>query len=100
MKKNLKLTGMVAALFMTAILMTFIPESFRDFFGDWTCQGGYYTGTYGAGDMKHHGCNYLTNGEHPPTIHWGIRHILWCIMSITLFVIQVVFIVNTFKDKE
>jgi hypothetical protein len=42
------------------------------------------------------GCRYINEG-HISQWHWGYRHWLYFIMCITLFVIQVVDIINTKK---
>lgn len=73
----------VIIIFMTVILVSFIPDSLHDFFGDWVCKGGYYDK-----ELQYFvGCNH-GNGSHDPELHWGYRHWIWCLMGFVLFVLQ------------
>ena len=73
------------SIFAIVILVSFIPESFPDFFGDWTCNGGSYTENY-----KRVGCLYGENYQHNPTTHWGFRHWMWTICGVCLFIWNVI----------
>jgi hypothetical protein len=77
----------IMMVFSIAILGTFIPESFPDFFGDWNCQGGQWEGVV----FESHwiGCSYGDRHTNAST-HYGFRHWLWACMSISLFIAQVV----------
>lgn len=90
-----KITIQVFLLFITVILASFIPETFPSFFGDQWCvygrTNGYQQGT---------ACIIDLNIHHAKQWHWGSRHWLWCLMSLTLFVIQVVRIFETKKEPE
>ncbi len=75
----------IIILFMIAIMSSFIPELFPDFFGDWICEGRKFIPnkeTYGS----YIGCDMFQ--EHNPTTHFGYRHYLWFLMGIVLFIIQ------------
>jgi hypothetical protein len=70
--------------------MSFVPENFREFFGDWQCEGSHYN----PSDNSHSGCVYTSYYDnHPPTWHWGFRHWIWMIMGVTLFIYNVVLII-------
>lgn len=87
---------------MTAILTSFIPDTFPEFFGDVKCQGN----TYVKEEGKLVGCrlefaasNYVH--EHGPDIHWGARHFMWMWMSIILGFVQSIGIVTmTYNHLE
>ena len=87
----MKVSIQIIALFSVAILMSFIPECFRDFFGDWKCAG---SGGYIIGAYKYQNCNSGLNGMHEATWHWGYRHYLFFLMGLTLFITQVGYIIN------
>lgn len=79
----LKLSLNVIAVFMVVIVMSFLPELFPKFFGDWLCEG------HLKDDV---GCLYSGNtawsSHHNPEWHWGYQHHLWFLMGLILFVIQ------------
>lgn len=83
----MKISIRIIGLFSAAILLSFIPEIFPAFFGDWICNG----------------CNYGEAGVsycHAPQLHWGYRHWLYFLMGITLFITQAVYIIiYAQKDK-
>ena len=90
MKKQIK----IFTLFAIAILGTFIPEQFPDFFGDWQCNGGYY-------DLNLHqyvGCRY-GDLQHGAGTHWGFRHWLWFVCGATLFFYNLVYIFAETEEK-
>lgn len=85
-----KITIRVIAVFMTAILTSFIPDTFPEFFGDVKCKGNMY-----VRNMGYEGCRLEFIGdmaihEHGPNIHWGYRHVLWMAMSVVLGVVQLI----------
>lgn len=84
MKNKLKFIS----IFAIAMLVSFIPEAFPDFFGDWTCQGGSFVikGEYHYST----GCGYSSNYQHDPTTHWGFRHWMWTGCGVSLFIWNVV----------
>lgn len=91
LSKTQKISIRIILLFTIAMLMTFIPENFRDFFGDWKCQG---SGKYLKESWVYSGCNYGESGTHEAEFHWGYRHWLFFTMGLTLFVIQVIDIID------
>lgn len=91
---NTKIQIRIILLFMTVILLSFIPENFREYFGDWKCNG---TGeliikeTENIINRYYKNCSKGNNdfvGAHGPTWHWGFRHWIWFFMGITLFIIN------------
>jgi hypothetical protein len=88
----------IIALFMMAILFSFIPEYLHEFFGDWQCEGSIpwkfqpdTSNSYSY--VLYKGCMY--GGQHHlKTIHWGYRHWLFFTMGVILFIIQLVDIIN------
>lgn len=93
-----KITIRVIAVFMTAILTSFIPDTFPEFFGDVKCQGNtlicedpvsYYKPRHFSGcKLEFASSNSIE--EHGPDVHWGGRHFLWMWMSIVLGVVQLI----------
>jgi hypothetical protein len=98
MKLTQEVSLRVIALFSVAILSTFIGEFGHDFFGDWKCNGSGNTKEVGYG-LVYTGCNYASLAYHSPQWHWGYRHWLYGTMCFTLFIIQVVEIVNHVNTK-
>jgi hypothetical protein len=89
--KHFKIMGRIVLLFSIIMFMSFIPDSFPEFFGDWYCDGGNY--------YKQEGCLYGPAAIHGPTVHWGFRHYIWVFMGITLFIYNAVIMVIKL-DKE
>ena len=91
MKNKLRLV----AIFAIAMLFSFIPETFPDFFGDWVCQGGKYQYVENGPDI-HEGCMYGINASnsHNPTTHWGFRHWMWTLCGASLFIWNIVELVD------
>ncbi len=67
--------------------LSFIPEFFPAFFGDWLCTGS------GASNG-----NYYANCDNGPfhlaTTHWGYRHYLFFAMGVCLAIVQLAVILN------
>ena len=82
-----RLSIRVIIMFSIAILISFIPENFRDFFGDLKCVG---SGEYVTGTYHYRFCNEGIGGMHSSTWHWGYRHILVFTMGVVLFTIQAI----------
>lgn len=78
----------VIVVFAIIILGSFIPDQCHKFFGDTYCE------------IRH--CQWINDlTDHVlPNWHWGFRHIIWLVMGLVLFVIQIFRIVFIFKDKE
>ena len=97
-----RLSLKVFLLFTIAILSTFVGEYLSSFLGDWTCQGT-KTGrlipetqtAYSHYELI--GCDY--GGNHLPTLHWGYRHWLYLVMCLTLFIIQVIDLIENYDSK-
>lgn len=80
----------IIVLFTIAILSTFL--------GDWKCDGSgkrYLDDVY----VMYERCNYSICSLHDPSWHWGYRHWIYFVMCITLFIIQLVDIIN-FSSKK
>lgn len=89
----------IVAIFVIIILMSFVPDHFREFFGDWQCVGANYVFSTDVIYGHYEGCDYGP-GEHLAQIHWGYRHWLWFLMGIFLFIVQVVRIINIISKEE
>ncbi len=98
--KYLKVSLNVIAVFMTVILMSFVPGLVPNFFGDTLCQGSGHPVENPHGPNYYQFCNYGNSGFHEPEWHWGYQHWLWFIMGICLFIIQAVRIINIIDAKE
>jgi len=99
-----KLSLSIFILFSIAILSTFVPELFRDYFGDFKCEGTIIIPpTYNDKGVLITGTDYrgcMMNGTHNPEWHWGWRHWLWMFMGFCLFVVQCVRIGFNFKIED
>lgn len=102
MKKINIISLRVIALFAIAMLVSFIPELVPDFFGDWMCKGRECIAPVKDGFIGSYlGCDYAALPEHNPTNHWGYRHWLFFAMGVSLFIIQIVDIINyNFKEDD
>ncbi len=89
----MKLKVRLVAIFAIVILFSFIPETFPDFFGDWVCQGGKIIGVK-EGFYQTQGCSYGSDLEHSATTHWGFRHWMWTLCGVTLFIWNVVELID------
>lgn len=88
--KHTKIMGRIVLLFGIVMLMSFIPENFRELFGDWQCEGSHYN----PSDRSHIGCVYISQYEsHSPTWHWGFRHWIWMLMGVALFIYNTILII-------
>jgi len=88
MKLKLKLV----AIFAIVILFSFVPETFPDFFGDWVCQGGKVIVQGSSYNIE--GCSYGNQMDHMPTTHWGFRHWMWTLCGVSLFIWNVVELID------
>lgn len=88
--KHLPIISRIILMFAAIIIMSFIPESNREFFGDFKCDGSFWNPT----TETHTGCLYQgTYGTHPPTWHWGFRHWAWMFMGLSLTIYSICLIV-------
>lgn len=87
----------IIAIFSILILASLVADQFHSFLGDTYCQGRHYNallGPYGS----YTGCDYV-GYEHSATWHYGYKHWVLIFMSLTLFVYNVVSMVNS-KEKS
>ena len=88
----------VIIIFAIIILLSFIPETFPDFFGDWECQGSKIIGVK-EGFYQTQGCSYGGVLEHNPTTHWGFRHWMWTLCGVILFIWNTVELIKKFLNE-
>lgn len=84
--KKAVLSARIVVLFGGAFLLSFIPETYPDVFGDWMCK-----------PTRLVPCHYWDgsiDGHVIPELHWGYRHYLFFTMGLVLFIIQAVSIFN------
>jgi hypothetical protein len=86
-KKTIKLSVKVVLLFAIPIFMSFLPELYPVFFGDWFCMG---SGEHLEGVNSYRSCNHLGgfNGFHLKSWHWGYRHWAFVLMGLVIFIVQ------------
>ena len=97
MKDHFLIMARIVILFIFAILLTFVPEQYQTFFGDFACNGRAYIGNSVTG-FKEIGCQYVSI-EHSPGIHWGYRHWLWFAMGCCIFLYNTVLIIISINKK-
>jgi len=95
-----QVTVNIVAVFIVVILMSFVPDYFYNFFGDWKCEGSRYVSEAGNIWGNRIGCTYGDSGNHNPKWHWGYRHWIWFFMGITLFIVQFIRIVNLIDNHQ
>ena len=78
--KKIEINIHIALMFLTVIFVSFIPDTYHVFFGDWFCELG------GK-------CPY-TGSIHLSKWHWGFRHWMWLSMGISLFIYNCVMLIN------
>jgi hypothetical protein len=82
---EIKIALNIIGLFMTAILVSFIPDYLHEFFGDNFC-----IGNVEKEEMSY--CEFgwsKYNNPHKNEWHWGYRHWLWLCMGISLAILQI-----------
>jgi len=95
--KNIKTSIKIIFLFVTAILMSKIPELFPTFFGDWLCKGSGTEKLTNSIYTHYLGCDYNSR-YHNPEWHWGYQHYLLLTMGIVLFIYQIFDIVDKYDN--
>jgi hypothetical protein len=90
----------IIVMFTTGIMMSFLPDLIPDFFGDWVCKGSVWVEGVGDHFGSYSGCTYGDTGRHEATTHWGYRHWLYFFMGFSLFIVQVVDLINSINKKE
>jgi hypothetical protein len=79
------------------MVVSFIPEQFREFFGDWKCDGMFGHTENAQWVIEKGSCWAIGNIEHNPTWHWGFRH--WLLMA-TGAVFAVASLIRIFDEWE
>jgi len=95
--KTINVSIRVIAMFMGAILLSFIPLSMPKYFGDWICEGS--LSRINGSNYEFSGCNYY-NTFHKSTWHWGYQHWLFFFMGLCLMIIQIVDIINIINKEN
>lgn len=90
-----KITLNVIGVFIVMIIASLIPDLFSDFFGDWKCEGK----SWDTNVNFWIGCD-MGGGRHLAKMHWGWRHWLFMFMGLSVFIIQVVRIINLINQKS
>lgn len=90
-----KISLRIIAIFIIAIIMSFIPDLYPKEFGDWICNGS--INNYTRNNINE--CMYQSSA-HNPQWHWGYRHLLWFIMGFLLFFLQIRDIVITIRNDK
>lgn len=89
MNKSNNVSLRIILLFSILIALSFVPEYYHLFFGDWYCQGSTWVAYEKVTQYYGHqvGCMH---GEvnHQPVWHWGYRHWLYFSMGICLSIVQ------------
>jgi hypothetical protein len=94
MNKTIKISIRIIAVFGIAFIMSFIPDLFIEQFGYWLCEG------YGNYNEKIKHCMYGGGGYHNAIYHWGYRHWIWFLMGLSLFIIQVIDVINLINKED
>jgi hypothetical protein len=90
MKTQFKIIGS----FLIVIVASFIGDLFHDLLGDTLCIGRFYNATHLGS-----GCNYYL-AEHAPTWHYGFKHWILVLMSVTLFIYNIVTMINKAENEK
>jgi hypothetical protein len=99
-----KTTLKIILLFTSVMIVSFIPDQFPTFFGDWLCKGGSSRFIMSTKEVYGHyeniGCQYgadSNNSSHEPTWHWGYRHHIFSLMGIVVFILN---LIDIFDEKN
>ena len=87
MNKSLNISLRIVALFVVAMLASFIPDYLHNFCGDTLC----------GGNLKIDFCSLGADArysKHGPEWHWAYRHYLFIFMGLSLAIAQLISIVN------
>ncbi len=88
-----KISIQIILIFGAVILISFIPDYLHSFFGDAFCDGNI------TKDMCSDGWDMGT-AKHGPSYHWGYRHWVWFCMGLSLFVVQVVRLIELINYSD
>lgn len=73
-EKSTKIMFRFVCMFLIAIIVSYIADSFHSFFDDTFCRG--------------YPC--INGGfQHSPTWHWGYRRILLCLLGVIMFIVNI-----------
>jgi len=75
----------IVAIFAITMALSFVPDSFHEFFGDWRCNGTEVVRDANGEFVYYTGC-HENGSEHNSQWHWGFRHCLWMFMGLSLFI--------------
>ncbi|MBP6424160.1 MAG: hypothetical protein KA278_00500 [Flavobacterium sp.] len=89
--KTILISIRIIALFSTAIFISFIPENYPAFFGDFNC--GKIISQYGTH-------TYFPSMHEVPELHWGYRHYVFSLMCFFLGVVQVINLFNFVENYK
>lgn len=103
MKKTFYISLRITVIFTAIMLLSFVPDIFPSFFGDWKCAGTIRGELIQATDASYShynytGCDY--GGRHLPTNHFGYRHWLYIVMGFSLSLVQFVSLMNFIEKKQ
>ena len=93
MNKSANISLRIVALFVMAMIVSFIPDYLHTFFGDVYCVGNLETPFCPSAYSKF---NYLHGSEW----HWAYRHWLFAAMGFWLAVVQIVNLVNVASETK
>lgn len=93
MSKYTKISISIVLIFLTAIIMSFIPDILHKEFGDILCSGNIEKDVCASGLARN-------SNRHGQEWHWGWRHWLWTAMGLSLFIVQFVRIIVLIDKKE
>lgn len=97
MKANfyLRISINLIIVFLTVMIMSFLPDYLHEVFGDNFC-----VGNVEGKDYCEYGWSKYQN-PHKNEWHWGYRHWLWVILGALLFLVQGARIMNIiFNESE
>jgi hypothetical protein len=87
-------------LIMLIVIMavSFLPETYPDFFGDWKCQGSELV----KSDIRNKvvGCQYPDGFPHGAKWHWGFRHWMLLFFGVIFFFMSIARIVDGWERRE
>lgn len=94
--KTTKISIRIITLFVTAIMLSVVPDYLHDFFNDEICNGTTFNLETGKREYFFH----YGGKHHDIEIHWGYRHWLYFLMGLSLAVVQVVDISSIVNKEE
>lgn len=96
LKKTIRVSFRIVLLFITAILLSTVPDYLFSFFGDTVCNGIIFNKIEGKNEFFTH-----WGGVHKDVqVHWGYRHYLYFLMGFCLTIVQIVDIISIIEENE